>query len=427
MPFASIAWTLIAVLGALIVLLGWALWSLTHIRPGRWETLERTQQPGARHGALSAGLCLTELVAGNRVRLLSNGQGFWPEVQAAIKQAQQSVHFETYLWETGSLSASLVAALCARAQAGVAVRMVIDAVGGMDMSEQERRRLRDSGVELGFFRPPSWRNVGTYNGRDHRKMVIVDSQVAFVGGHCVTDNWLGDAEDLAHYRDLSVQLEGPLVRQVQAAFAENWNEVSGALLADEQLFPDLPVLGTCRGHLAYISFERRASTVKTLHMLAICSAQHSITIQNPYFLPDKSAQEALAKAVARGVRVRVMTPTLEAIDSTLVVRAMRHQLADLLRTGVEVYGYEQTLLHQKVLVIDGYWSIIGSTNFDFRSFEINEEMSLSLFEPSLAEELAATFEADLSACRRYTSAELAHRSWLDKVLDCGAFALRKQL
>lgn len=427
MTAGPITLIVLGVLGVLVVLLGAALWSLTHIRPGEWSSMLPEGTGSERHREMTAGLCLAQCSEGNAVTLLQNGREFWPALRDAMKGAQQSIHFETYLWESGELSASLLEVLCEKAQQGIEVRMTIDANGGGEMKEAERKKLRDAGAKLAFFRPPTWKHVGTYNGRDHRKLAVIDSRVAFVGGHCVTDNWLGDADRLDRYRDLSVQVRGPLVAQVQTAFAENWTEVTGHLLASDRYFPTLPAVGPCHGYLAFINFERRVSAVKTLYMLAITSAQRTLHIQNPYFLPDPAAQQALKRAVKRGVKVQVMTPRFEATDSELVLHAMRHNLKHLLEAGVEVYGYTRTLLHQKVITVDGVWSIIGSTNFDFRSFEINEEASLSLFDRELANEMLAVFNRDLADCTPYTVAELESRNPWQRVRDLGAWLIREQL
>tara|TARA_B100001750_G_scaffold33490_1_gene23375 strand:+ start:550 stop:1824 length:1275 start_codon:yes stop_codon:yes gene_type:complete len=415
-----------AILAILLFFAVSAIWSMTHLRRGQWKTLDTQDSRGERFGEMVARLTLSCMTEGNAVELFQNG-AFFDRLEEAIGAADQSVHFETFLWKTGELSARLVRSFVAAAERGVEVRMILDGEGGKKMSETERQTLRDAGVMLCFFNPRSWRNIGTYNARDHRKMVVVDSRLAFVGGHCVTDEWQGDAQDRKHYRDITAQVRGPVVGELQAAFTENWTEVTGKLLAGEKYFPDLEPVGDARAHLAYVNVQRRVSAVKALHILAIASAQESVTIQNPYFLPDEGARTALLRAVERGVRVRVMTPTIDATDNGLVLHAMRSGLRPLLEGGVEIYGYDRTLLHQKVLTVDGHWSLVGSTNFDFRSFEINDEISVSLFDEDLAAELVRTFEEDLAHCHRYTLAMLEKRTVVDRSLDRLAWVAREQL
>jgi cardiolipin synthase len=423
----TFAFILIAVLVLAVVLLSVALWSLTHIRAGRWDKLEPLDSASERFPHLCANLCLSSICEGNSVRLLQNGEGFWPELLEAIGRAEVAVHLETFLWKTGVLSASLAEALCERAAAGVQVRVVIDDVGGMDMLDEERARLRESGVQLAMFRPRTWRHIGTFNGRDHRKLAIVDARTAFIGGHCVTDAWRGTASNPREVRDTSARVEGPIVAQMQRAFAENWTEVTGELLGAPEHFPALPPCGDTSAFLAFINFEQRVSSIKTLHMLAVSSAKRTLLIQNPYFILDKGAQQTLVRAVERGVRVRVMTSSAEATDNQLVFHAMRHGLRPLLEAGIEVYLYERCLLHQKVVVVDGHWSILGSANFDFRSFEINEEASMSAFDRTIASELEAAFERDLGCCYRFTEAHLDQRSVREWIADFLAWQVREQL
>ncbi len=403
------------------------IWSFNRLRKGKWDALDTQDSEGPRFPDMLARLTLSSLSDGNSIELLENGDAFFDATREAIAAAEQSVHFETFLWKTGELSATLVAAFCERARAGVEVRIIVDGEGGKLMHEDERSQLRDAGVTLCFFHPRTWRNIGTYNGRDHRKLMVVDSTVAFAGGHCVTDAWAGDAQDRDHNRDMSVRLRGPIVGEMQGAFTENWTEVTGHILAGEQYFPEQEEAGDVRAHLAYINTERRVSAVKTLHILAIAAAKRRLTIQNPYFIADDGSRRALIRAVKRGVQVRVMTPTLAATDNPLPYRAMRHGLAPLLDAGVEVYGYAKTLLHQKVLTVDGHWSVVGSTNFDCRSFEINDEVSVSVFDEEFAATLEACFESDLEWCSPITREEIDSRGWIDRIKDRLAWSVREQL
>jgi cardiolipin synthase len=297
----------------------------------------------------------------------------------------------------------------------------------MDMLDEERARLRDCGVQLAMFRPRTWRHIGTFNGRDHRKLAIVDGRTAFIGGHCVTDAWRGDAANHDEVRDTSAQVEGPLVAQMQRAFAENWTEVTGELLAAPKYFPDLQPVGDTAAFLAFINFEQRVSSVKTLHMLAASSAARTLLIQNPYFILDKGAQQTLLRTAERGTRIRVMTSSEKACDNQLVFHAMRHGLRPLLQAGIEVYLYDGCLLHQKLVIVDGHWSILGSTNFDFRSFEINEEVSMSIFDKKIAAELEAAFERDVERCYRFTEEHLDQRSVREWIADYLAWQVREQL
>lgn len=389
----------------------------------------RARGDGPSHRPLRGDRCFGEYEQSSRgqlVELIENG-AFFDEIRSAIRGASSNVHFETFLWKSGELSASLVEVFCERAKAGVAVRMIIDAEGGKAMSEAERTTLRDAGVQTCFVHPRNWRHIGTYNIRDHRKLLVVDARVAFVGGHCVTDRWRGDARGPDEVRDLSVRVRGPIVNDLQMVFSENWTSVTQVLLADPALYPAQEAAGDVRMSSVFQQIERRVSPVKGLHMMAVASATESITIQNPYFIPDDGMKAALCDAIARGVKVRVMTPALSATDNELPFRAMRDGVRPLLEAGVEVFTYTPTLLHQKVLVVDGRWSLIGSVNFDFRSFEINDEVTLSVFDETFGATLGDCFEADLKRCEALRVEDVTRRSFIARFKDRLAWGVRAQL
>jgi len=420
-----VPWTLVAVLGASTLFLIWVVWSIKLELHTRWAEVGAIR-PGDRFEDMIATLSLSSLTHGNAIQLLHNGDGYFPTLLADIRSATSSVHFETYLWKPGACSAALVDALCERARAGVQVRVLLDGVGG-SIAGEERAALAAAGVHLAFYSHALLKNLGTYNTRDHRKLATIDGRVGFIGGHCVTDDWLGDAQDRKHFRDITARVEGPIVTQLQGAFSDNWTESAGELLVGEELYPPQPSRGRSSAHLAYLSLARRSSSVKILHHLAIESAQHEILVQNPYFLPFKGARDALCRARERGVRVRVMVPALEATDAKLVSHATSHALRPLLQCGVEIYLYQRTLLHQKVFVIDRAWSGIGSTNFDERSMDINEEITMSVFDAELAAELAQAFEADLRYATRLGLEEWSSRPSLEKAQDWLAWRMRAQL
>ncbi|UJR83278.1 phospholipase D-like domain-containing protein [Sandaracinus amylolyticus] len=418
-------WILVAVFGATTALLGWALWSVKLELYTRWSEVGPLRR-GERFDEMIATLSLSTLTHCNDLRILQNGDAYFAALLADIRAARSSVHFETFLWKTGECSAALVDALCDRARADVPVRVLLDGIGGK-IEREERERLEASGATVVFYNHARFRNLGTYNTRDHRKLAVIDGCIGYVGGHCITDDWLGDAQDRAHFRDTSARVEGPIVTQLQGVFSDNWTEAAGELLVGEELFPAPRASGHVTAHLSYLSLARRTSSLKVLHHLAIESAEREILIQNPYFLPFGGARDALCRARKRGVRVRVMVPSREATDAKIVSHATRHALRPLLECGIEVYLYDLTLLHQKVFVIDGVWAGIGSTNFDDRSMDINEEVTLSVFDEGVAQELAAAFEADLAHARRLGLEEWRSRSVLEKAADWLAWNARAQL
>jgi cardiolipin synthase len=352
-----------------------------------------------------AGLTQGTVYEGNAVDLFENGS-FFDTMFEEIGRARSSVHFETFLWKEGRLGARLVDALVERRQAGVEVRVLVDGNGGKKMGDHARRRLRDAGCRLVFHHPTKLRHIGVVNDRDHRKLVVIDGRVALLGGHCIVDGWLGNAEDRHHVRDLAVRLRGPAVHGVQAAFSENWVEDTGELFVGEAYFPPLERCGKVAAHVASVKAEGSPPAVKILYHLAVCVAKRRIRIQNPYFLPDDEAIEALRKAVARGVDVRVMVPSTEASDMPIVQHAAHRNFHKLLEGGVRIFEYQTCLLHQKVVTVDGSWCAIGSSNFDDRSLETNDEITLSLCDEVLASRLEAIFERDTRQC-----VELHAESW----------------
>ena len=408
-----------------IAILGLIIWSVKRRRDaklaiggdGDLETLIPSLV-GLTHGTL---------LEGNRIELLQDGDGFYPIVIDTIRQATRSVHFETFLWKKGELSRRLSAALAERAKAGVEVRVLVDGSGGKGLKGPDLRNMLEAGVEFARFHPLRVSNLGLINNRDHRKIVVIDGRTAFLGGHCIVDSWLGTAQDRKHFRDISIRVEGPVVHQIQSAFAENWIEETGKVPSGEAVFPELEPAGEAAAHLVYVTPDGYSSSVKLMHYFVIHAASRSITIQNPYFLPDPDAIRALIKAASRGVSVRVMLPSADASDFALVQHASHHRFGALLEGGVRIFEYHKTLLHQKVLTVDGVWSAVGSTNFDDRAFEINDEVSLGILDATLARQLEETFESDLADCRELKASEWKQRSLGHRLLDIAAFSLNEQL
>jgi cardiolipin synthase len=343
-----------------------------------------------------AGLTLSAAIEGNSVEVLENGAYFDALIEE-IAAAEHSVHFETFLWKEGVLGQRVADALCARARAGVTVRVLLDAVGSKEMGKSAEQQLEDSGCKLVKFHEWHIRNLGVMNERDHRKLVVVDGRVALIGGHCIVDEWLGSGEDKV--ADVSVRLRGPVVHTVQAAFSENWVGHTGELFMGDAVFPRLERAGEITVHAAYAKPEGSAPAVKILHHAAICCAKKQIWIQNPYFIPEPEAIDALGKAVARGVDVRVLMPSTSGSDNPMVQHAGHRNFEKLLRGGVRLFEYPKCLLHQKVMTIDGVWCTVGSANFDDRSFEINDEITLGFKDAATAKRLDAIFDHYLPDCR----------------------------
>jgi cardiolipin synthase A/B len=380
-------WAL-ALLGV-VVLLVVILWS---IRRRRDVILRIHSNEGIEHLLPSlAGLSLSAVVPGNSVELLENGR-YFDVLLERIAAARHSVHFETFLWQNGVVGSRLAQALAAQARAGRHVRVILDANGSAHVAPEVLRQMRQAGCRLVFFHHNALRNIGLLNDRDHRKLTVIDGREAFVGGHCVVDTWLGDAEDHAHNADLSVLVRGPIVTTLQGVFSENWVAETSELFGGDEHFPHLQAEGDVRIHAAYLKPEGSAPAVKILHHTAICLARERIWIQNPYFIPQPAAIDAFGEAVQRGVDVRVLMPSTSGSDNPMVQHAGHRNFEKLLRCGVRLFEYPHTLLHQKVMTIDGRWSAVGSSNFDDRSFETNDELTLGILDAGLARQLDAVFE-----------------------------------
>lgn len=373
-----------------------------------------------------AGLTQSTITEGNRIELVQNG-AFWERVFRDLSAARHTVNYETFLAKKGELTRRLTEILIAKSLDGVQVRMLLDGSGGRAFGRTDLHRLQNAGANVRKYHPFRFRNLGLLNNRTHRKIFVIDGRIAYVGGHCLVDTWMGEGEDREHFRDISARVEGPVVAQLQSAFAENWIEETGEVPGGTNFFPQLEPVGNTKAHAVWLSPAGSPSTLKVLHYMAIRAARKSITIQNPYFLPDPDARRGLLEAVGRGVEVRIMLPSTDASDSKIVQHASHHHYGTLLEGGVKLFEYRRTLLHQKVFVIDGTWAAVGSTNFDDRSFEVNDEISLVIHDQTIARELEQTFERDLEHATQVHLEEWRRRSLLHSLTDFSAFLFNEQL
>ena len=414
----------IALLGVIGLLL-LVIWSQRRIRQPHLSV--KSDASIAQLARSVAGLTQGTLIRGNAVELFENG-AFFNELLEQIGRARSSVHVEEYLWDDGVVSRRMVDALTERAAAGVAVRVLVDAWGGKKLSDASRGELKSAGCRLELFRAGKLRNLGRQNSRDHRKLIVIDGRTAFVGGHCFKDEWLGNAESPRHYRDVSVRLRGPIVNRLQATFAENWVEATGDLFVGSGVFPALEPAGEVEAHVACLTPVGAAPpAVRILYHFALCVARRHIFIQNPYFLPGEAAIEALGAAVERGVDVRVMTPATCVSDMPLVQHAAHRGFSKLLAAGVRLLEYQRTLIHQKMMTVDGEWCVIGSANFDERSLDINDEVAVAFYDESLAGRFEDIFRADSRHCVTLDARTWAARSALHKLKDHSLYALKYQL
>jgi len=423
MKAIAIPFWLLGLLILIIIILGLIVWS---VKRRRRPNLEQTAGDDASLLPTMAGLLQSTIVGGNAVELIQNGE-FFQRLFADLKAARSTINIETFLCKEGELTHQLTEILLAKMKEGIEVRMLLDGSGGRKFGNRDAKRLRDAGCSMRKFHPFRISNLGRLNQRTHRKIAVIDGRLGYVGGHCLVDTWLGHAEDKQHFRDITARIQGPVVNELQSAFTDNWIEETGEVIAGEKFFPVLEKCGSSQAQIVFVSPTGGPSTLKLLHYAAITSAKKSITIQNPYFLPDPDARKALLDAVKRGVEVRVMIPATPATDAKLVSHASHHHYGTLLKGGVRMFDYEQTLLHQKVFTVDRTWSSIGSTNFDDRSFEINDEVSLVVYDEAIARQLEETFDADAKKAKERKLEEWKKRPAGHKLVDFSAFLVNEQL
>lgn len=374
---------------------------------------------------LLAGLTRGTVLAGNAVELYDNGE-LLRALFEAVERAEHTIHFETFVWRRGAVEREFVARLCRKAQAGVKVRLILDALGGFWADPRQLHKLRRAGVEVNRYCKARWWNWRRFNHRTHRKLLIVDGRLAFTFGHGIGDRWRGNAEDRRHWRDVGVSLRGPAVAALQAVFIENWVLETQTVPLERSCFPPLQPAGPVVAHVVSSAMGDAVSSVGLLYTLAIACARRTVHIQNPYFAPERGLVRLLAQVVARGVEVHLMVPG-RYTDSPFVRRAGCALYGDLLAAGVRIYEFQPTLLHQKIVVVDGLWCHVGSTNFDARALALNAEVGVGLLDPALAERLLAGFRRDLERSREITPAHWRKRRWHARAVDRFAYLLRDQL
>jgi cardiolipin synthase len=374
-----------------------------------------------------AGMTKAIIQDGNSAEILQNGDGFFPALLASIAEAKETIHFETYVWWTGDICAELANAFAARAREGLEVRVMVDSLGGMKMRPRLRRLMKKAGVELRHYHPLRLVDIGQLNKRTHRKLAVFDGKVAYICGHGVARRWTGNGQDKHHWRDTGVRLQGPIVNAMQAVFAQHWIEETGEVFVGARYFPVLPKAGKLKMHVLAGAPLGGVSDLELMFKMALATAQKEIMIQNPYFIPDEETVSLLKRAVKRGVDVQIMVPG-KITDSPLVNHAGHRHFSDMLSSGVRIFCFERTLIHQKIMMIDGVWSHIGSTNLDSRSFNINEEAGVGIIDEGIAAELRAAFDDDLKSCQEMKTGEWERRYDLwHRAIDRACYLLSGQL
>jgi cardiolipin synthase len=366
------------------------------------------------------------IIDGNAIDDLENGKQIFPAMLEAIKGAQKTITFETYIYWSGDIGRKFADAFAERARAGVKVHVLLDWAGSQKMEAELVDELKDAGVQVELYHPLHWYNLGRMNNRTHRKLLVVDGKVGFTGGVGIADPWDGNAQDKDHWRDSHFRIEGPVVAQMQAAFMDNWIKTTGVVLTGEGYFPPLPKVGTMPAQMFTSSPSGGSESMHLMYLLALSAAVDSIDLASAYFVPDELTERALLDALDRGVRVRILVPG-EYTDSDLVKNASRAGWGQLLHRGATIHRFKPAMFHTKLMVVDRRLVSVGSTNFDPRSFRLNDEASLNAYDHALAEHMTQVFEADLARSEPMTFEQWARRPWREKLQERFAVLFRSQM
>ena len=366
------------------------------------------------------------IVDGNQVQNLENGARIFPTMLAAIRGAQRSITFESYIYWSGAVGREFGEALEERARAGVKVHVLIDWAGSQDLDDALVEEMKAAGVEVRFYHPLRWYNLARMNNRTHRKLLVVDGRVGFTGGVGIADPWAGDASDAKHWRDSHYRLEGPAVAQMQAAFMDNWIKTTGKVLQGPEYFPALEPAGSALAQVFTSSPSGGGDSMQLMYLLSITAAEQRIDLSAAYFVPDPLTRRALRQALARGVKLRIIVPGANT-DVEVARRASRAAWGELLQAGAEIYEYQPAMFHCKLMLVDSRLASVGSTNFDNRSFRLNDEANLNVYDAAFVRELESVFEADLKKSRRIRYEEWKRRPRHEQVMEQISSMLSSQL
>jgi cardiolipin synthase len=421
-------WLFAALLGAVLAVLG-TVFALNFVSAEKQieRSLSHRYGVGDPQFLRELGTLLgPAIVDGNRVDNYENGDQIFPAMLAAIRSAEHSVNFESYIYWSGAIGREFAEALSERARAGVKVHVLIDWAGSQDLDESLVQSMQAAGAEVRRYHPLRWYNLGRMNNRTHRKLLVVDGKVGFTGGVGIADPWAGNAQDAQHWRDSHYRLEGPAVAQMQAAFMDNWIKTTGKVLQGPEYFPALEPAGSTLGQVFTSSPSGGGDSMQLMYLLAITAAEHTIDLSAAYFVPDPLTRHALLQARARGVRIRIIVPGANT-DVEVVRHASRADWGELLRAGIEIHEYQPAMFHCKMFLVDSQLASVGSTNFDNRSFRLNDEANLNVYDRAVVERLETVFEGDLRVSKPISYEQWRNRPRLEQVMEKVSSMLSSQL
>lgn len=372
------------------------------------------------------GIADSRIVAGNKITVLPNGENFYPAELEAIHGAHSSVNLEAYIFQKGELTRRFVSALAERARAGVEVRVVVDGMGSLTTPKDYFKELTDAGGKVNYYNPLRWYSWDKYNSRTHRELIVIDGQTAFMGGAGFADHWDAGVKGQPRWRDTVCRVDGPVVQYLQSTFVENWLESSGELLTGLRFFPKVPEQGrTWAMNVNSTPSQGRSSRARSVMQELIVSAKKSIYITTPYFLPNKNVRDQIISARRRGVDVKILTPGRKS-DHYLTRTSSRRIFGELLKEGIEIYEYQPAMIHAKIMIVDDSWAMIGSSNFDPRSFGINDEVNLVMYDGEASERLLEDFRKDLGDSKPVTLEMWEKRPIMERMTEFFGYILERQ-
>lgn len=361
-----------------------------------------------------------------RLDVLTNGSAFYPAILAAFRSAQRSINLEAYVFQKSEIARQYVDVLAERARAGVQVNLVLDAFGSLGAPDRFFAPLLQAGGRVVRYNRLTWYRLLRMDSRTHRELAIVDGKLGFIGGAGVADQWFNGVKAKPIWRDTMVRVEGEAVANLQATFAENWLQAAGELLVGSAYFPDIQCPEAMTTLVINSTPTAGGSTrARILMQLLIASTKGKIAITTPYFLPDRTLLRELRRALERGAHVQILVPGRKS-DHMLTRSTSRIAYGELLKAGAEVYEYQPSMIHAKVLIVDELWAVVGSTNFDNRSFGINDEVNLAVYDRAVAQRLNADFTADLRQSQRITLEDWRRRPVTERATELLGWTIERQ-
>jgi cardiolipin synthase A/B len=338
------------------------------------------------------------LYRGGQLKLLQNGDAFFPAMLEAVRGARDTINFEVYIFEPDEVGRQFMDAFADRARDGVEVRLLVDWFGSWKLRKRHIDELRRAGVRVERFRPLTLRHFVRIYRRTHRRAIVIDARVAFTGGAAVSKKWVGNVRNEHEWRDSMTRVVGPLVCGVQAAFIENWLYCTGEVLAGDRFFPQAdPDPGPCS--VSVVSSPSEAQQpIRLLFWLSFAGARRRLWISNSYFIPDLRLRDAVVERARHGVDVRILVPGNHT-DAIPVQLAGRSYYEELLQAGVRIFEFQPSMMHAKTIVVDDAWSVVGSANMDERSMELNAENVIGVVDGELACDIAKGLELDFTRSR----------------------------